>query len=62
MKLIKKILKRLVFSFFLLYGYNNIMMSINMDIPINVYTLSFITLFGVPFLVVLVLIKIILFV
>lgn len=62
MNLIKKILKRLVFSFFLLYGYNNIMMSINMDIPINVYTLSFITLFGVPFLVVLVLIKIILFV
>lgn len=62
MKIIKKVLKRLIFSFFLLYGYNNIMMSINMDIPINIYTLALITVFGVPYLVIFVLIKIILFV
>ncbi len=62
MKFIKKIIKRLIFSFFLLYGYNNILMPINMDIPINIYTVLLITIFGIPILVMFVLIKIIFFI
>lgn len=62
MKFIKKIIKRLIFSFFLLYGYNNILMPINMEIPINIYTVLLITIFGIPILVMFVLIKIIFFI
>lgn len=62
MKFIKKIIKRLIFSFFLLYGYNNILMPINMEIPINIYTVLLITFFGIPILVMFVLIKIIFFI
>ena len=61
MKKIKEILKKIIISFFLLYGYNNLVLPINMTIPINFLTLLLIVVFGIPSLLALILIKIIFF-
>ncbi len=47
-KKIFKVLKRLILTCFLLYGYNLIAAPLGVIIPINIITLTFITLFGVP--------------
>ena len=44
----KKILKRLVFSFFALYAISLIMNLLGVFIPINIYSLTMGTLFGFP--------------
>ena len=54
----KFILKKIILSAFILYGYNLIAVNFNMIIPINVYTLGFITFLGSPALIALVLFKI----
>ena len=41
-------LKKIIFSIFLLYGYNLIASSFNMIIPINVVTVLSIAIFGIP--------------
>lgn len=41
-------IKKVVLSIILLYSYNMITNQFNLTIPINIYTVSFITLFG-PF-------------
>ena len=46
MKVVKIILKRIIYASFLLYGYNLISVNFNMMIPMNLYNLSFISLFG----------------
>lgn len=51
LKIILKILKRIVFSSFLLYGYNILVGPLNLYIPINIVTISAISLFGIPALV-----------
>ena len=61
MKFLKKYLKRLIMVFFLIYGYNNLVMPINMIIPINVYTILLVYIFGLPSLLALIIIKIIFF-
>jgi len=43
-----KIIKKIILSIFLLYGYNLIGQSIGMIIPINIYTVLLITFFGIP--------------
>ncbi|MBP3841220.1 MAG: pro-sigmaK processing inhibitor BofA family protein [Bacilli bacterium] len=48
-------LKRIMFSCFLLYGYNLIAINFNLVIPINIFTILFITLLGAPGLFALVL-------
>lgn len=48
MKLILKILKRIVFSSFLLYGYNILIGPLNLIIPINIITVSALSIFGIP--------------
>ena len=48
MKLILKILKRIVFSSFLLYGYNILIGPLNLIIPINLITVSALSVFGIP--------------
>lgn len=49
--MIKKIinlLKKIVFSFLLLYGLNLLINSFNVVIPMNIFTLSVVTFLGVP--------------
>ena len=58
---IKKYLKRLILTFFLMYGYNNLVMPINMIIPINIYTILIVFIFGLPSLLALIVIKIMFF-
>ena len=57
MNKILNLLKRIVLSYIILYGYNLIASQFNMVIPINVVTVAFL---GVPCLVALLLLKIIL--
>ena len=52
-------LKKIIFSAFILYGYNLIAVNFNMTVPINPITLSFVTFLGTPGLVSLILIKMI---
>ena len=58
MKFMLFVVKKIILSAFILYGYNLIAVNFNMIIPINVYTLGFITLLGSPALIALVLFKI----
>lgn len=58
MKKIVGIVKKVVISGFLLYGYNLIAVNFNMILPINFVTLLSIAFFGTPALIALVLFKI----
>ena len=61
MKKLKKILsivKKIVLSAFVLYGYNLIAVNFNMIVPINYVTVGLMTFLGAPALVALVLFKI----
>ncbi len=58
MKKILYYLKNLIISGFVLYGYNLIAVNFNMIIPINVFTILFVTFLGSPALIALVLFKI----
>lgn len=58
MKKIVGIVKKIVISGFLLYGYNLIAVNFNMILPINFITLLSITFLGAPALFALVLFKI----
>ena len=44
-KFLIKILKKVVISIMFLYGYNLIMQSFNLNIPINIITVSILSLF-----------------
>lgn len=55
------IIKRIVMSVFLLYGYNLLAAPINLIIPINFITVLLVTIFGVPALLSLIVIMILLF-
>ena len=46
MKFIFKIFKRIIYSSFLLYGYNYISINFNMIIPYNVFSLGLVFLLG----------------
>lgn len=54
MKIIFKIIKRTIFAFAILYGFNIIMESLKMFIPLNVYTISSVAILGFPGLFILV--------
>lgn len=61
MNILKKIMlliKKIVLSAFVLYGYNLIAVNFNMIIPINYITVGLMTILGAPVLVALVLFKI----
>lgn len=51
-------LKKIVFSSFLLYGYNMIAVNFNLVVPINFLTILCITFLGAPGLLALILFKI----
>ena len=54
LKILIKILKRIIISSFLLYGYNLIVQPLGITIPINIITISAITILGVPALLALI--------
>lgn len=60
LKKIFNLLKRIVISAFVLYGYNLIASPLNLVIPINVFTVGTLTLLGMPaifsFIIILVLV------
>ena len=48
LKKIFKLVKKVIFSSFLLYGYNILVTPLNVIVPINLITIFTITLFGFP--------------
>ena len=54
LKVIIKILKRIIISSFLLYGYNLIVQPLGLSIPINIITVSALTILGIPALLALI--------
>lgn len=48
LKKIIKILKKIVLSFLLIYGYNLVISPINMIVPLNIISISYITILGIP--------------
>lgn len=61
MKKIFAVLKRIILSTFILYGYNLIAVKLNLVIPINIITVSAISVLGFPILFVLILLKVLMF-
>lgn len=55
------VVKRVIVSAFLLYGYNLIVTPLNLAIPINIITISLLTLFGIPALLSLIVILVLVF-
>lgn len=60
-KTLYSILKKIVLSAFMLYGYNLIASPINMIIPINIFTVGILTLFGLPAIFSLIIILVLIF-
>lgn len=56
-----KILKKIVFSSFLLYGYNLLASPLNILIPINFLNIGIISILGIPALFSLIFIHIVIF-
>ena len=61
MKLLTKYIKNIIVTFLIMYGYNNLVLPINMVIPINIYTIFLVSFFGLPSLLALIVIKIMFF-
>lgn len=59
-KIMTKYIKKLIMSFFMLYGYNLIVPA-RAIIPINIITVLLITIFSFPALIILIIIKLIIF-
>lgn len=55
------IIKRIIVSAFALYGYNIIAAPINLIIPINIITISILTILGIPSLLCLIVILVVIF-
>lgn len=53
------LLKKIILSYIILYGYNLIASQFNMVIPINIVTVSLITFLGFPCLIALLLLKVV---
>ena len=47
-EIIKRVVKKVIFAFVVLYGLNVIISSINIFIPINIFTISIVSILGVP--------------
>ena len=53
--MLKKMIKKIIFGVFLLYGYNLIAVSLGLMIPINIFTVLVVSLFDIPAMFMLVL-------
>lgn len=58
---ILKIIKKIVFSAFLIYSYNLIAAPLNLIIPINIITITLVTLLGIPALLAFIVILLVVF-
>ena len=56
-----KIIKKIIFSAFLLYGYNLLIEPLGLIIPINVITVATISILGIPALFSFILIHVLIF-
>lgn len=61
MEKLYKILKKTIYSVFLIYAYNLVAQPLNIIIPINIFTVLIITIMGPVSLLSLVIIKLIIF-
>ncbi|MCI5552892.1 MAG: pro-sigmaK processing inhibitor BofA family protein [Tenericutes bacterium] len=61
LKKILDVMKKIIFSILLLYGYNMIATPINVMIPINFITIGAVTILGFPALFALIIINIVVF-
>lgn len=61
LKKVLTLIKKIVFSFFFLYGYNLIASPLNLFIPINIFTVGLLTLLGIPALIGLMVILLVLY-
>ena len=61
LKKVFNILKKIIISSFILYGYNLIASPINLIIPINIYTVGILTIFGLPSIFSLIVILVLIF-
>ena len=60
-KKIFKIINKIIVNAFILYGYNLLVTPINLTIPINLITITLLTIFGLPALFALIIILIVIF-
>lgn len=60
-KKVIQIVKKIVFSSFLLYGYNILVEPLGLIIPINIITVGVLSLFGIPALFSFILIYVMIF-
>lgn len=56
-----KILKKVIFSIFIIYSFNIIAVKFNIIIPINLFTIAFVSILDIPGMTMLVLSSVILF-
>ncbi len=61
LKKIFSIIKKIIYSFFLIYGYNVLASPLNLIIPINIITVALVMLFGFPTLISLIIIYLLIF-
>lgn len=61
LKLMFKIIKRIIISSFLLYGYNLLVQPVGLIIPINIFTVGALSLLGVPALLSLIFIMVLIY-
>lgn len=61
LKIVFKIIKRIIISSFLLYGYNLLVQPIGLTVPINIFTVGAMTILGVPALLCLIFIMILIY-
>lgn len=61
LKKIFSIIKKIIYSSFLIYGYNILAAPLNLIIPINVITVGLVMLFGIPILMSFIIILLLIF-
>ena len=61
LKILFKIIKRIIISSFLLYGYNLLVQPIGLIIPINIFTVGILSILGVPALLCLIFIMVLIY-
>ncbi len=61
LKRIFKIIKKIVFAVFLIYGYNILAVPLGIIVPLNLLTIIYVTLFDVPALLSLIVLMFIVF-
>ena len=61
MKKILVLVKKIIFSFLLIYGFNMLYGTFKINVPLNYYTIGIVTLLGLPGLCAIILVSILLF-